>query len=261
MRTHGYPRRSVLVLTAAAVLLAGCGDGGGGASIASSRDIPAVIENWGIEAAKYDPATGYAGVMKIKGVTPPQFPNPKDTLMYSLIVGTYGAQLEGRLDPQLELFAPLGTKVISMVTGTVCGVPKLYSNDFSVRIAPPNTPCQGDAAAILFEHEHLINPVVKPGDRVTAGQQIGEVSDYKKAWTEIGFGIIELGVAFTKSGSDRPWHACPTKYLAPSRADELKAVMASILQGWMDARNDPTMYDLAKQNPVGCEIPEDIEEK
>lgn len=227
--------------------------------IKSSAEIPQVIENWGLDLKNFDPATGFAGVMKIAGVRPPQFSNPSDTAMYSQIVSIYGDVINGKVELQMALIAPLGTNVISMIDGVVCDMPMLYSGDYSVRIAVPGTECSGNGAPFLFEHEHLISPTVKVGDVVTAGQVIGKVSDYKSAWTQLGFGIIEIGVAFNKEGSGLPWKACIANYITPAKKTELAGILTSVMKAWIAERNDPTLYDITKQNPIGCSSQDDIQ--
>jgi hypothetical protein len=146
-----------------------------------------------------------------------------------------------------------------MLDGTVCDVPKLYSNDYSVRVVPSGVTCANGAASVLIEHEHLLNPTVKAGDKVRAGQQIGVVSDYNPHWKAKGFGVIETGVFFIKkSDPGRPWHACLANYLAPSKSASLQATLSSIETAWNTERNDPSLYSLAAQNPVGCLTQADI---
>lgn len=237
----------------------GNGGSSSGMGLASNTQIPKVIQNWGLALAPYDAASGKAGVMQLAGVTPPTFPNPEDNNMYSRIVGLYGEQLKGVQEPQMAFMAPLGTPVIAMVDGTVCDLPTLYSNDFSVRVAPTGVACSGNAANVLFEHEHLINPLVKLGDTVKAGQQIGTVSDFNPNWKAKGIGIIETGVFFMKNdNSGRPWHACLANYLAPDKAASMTATLSSIEQGWMSVRGDSALYNVAAQNPVGCLTQADI---
>lgn len=227
--------------------------------VASGSAIPKVVQNWGLSLAPYDAATGKAGVMQLAGVTPPTFGNAVDDNMYSRIVGLYGEELKGMLEPQMAFMAPLGTPVISMVDGTVCDLPTLYSNDFSVRVAPTGTKCSGNSASIMFEHEHLLNPMVKVGDKVKAGQQIGIVSDFNPHWKAKGIGIIETGVFFSKGSSDnRPWHACLANALDPSKAATLLSTLSSIEQGWMTVRGDTSLYNLSAQNPIGCLTTADI---
>ena len=221
--------------------------------LTSNANIPKVIQNWGLAVDTYDSGSGMAGVMRIRGVTPPTFGNAADDAMYRHIFGVYGMDLKGMKEPQIAIIAPLGTPVISMVDGTVCNLSKVWSNDYSVRVAPIGTPCMtGNWATVLFEHEHLINPMVKVGDKVKAGQQIGTVSDYNQHWKAKGFGMIEIGVFFVKKGSNKSWHACLGNYLAPAKRDSMLAVLTSVQMAWMAELSDPTLYDLGAQNPVVC---------
>ena len=221
--------------------------------LTSNANIPKVIQNWGLAVDTYDSGSGMAGVMRIRGVTPPTFGNAADNAMYRHIFGVYGMDLKGMKEPQIAIIAPLGTPVISMVDGTVCDLSKVWSNDYSVRVAPIGTPCMtGNWATVLFEHEHLINPMVKVGDKVKAGQQIGTVSDYNQHWKAKGFGMIEIGVFFVKKGSNKSWHACLGNYLAPAKRDSMLAVLTSVQMAWMAELSDPTLYDLGAQNPVVC---------
>lgn len=221
--------------------------------LTSNANIPKVIQNWGLAVDTYDSGSGMAGVMRIKGVTPPTFGNAADNAMYRHIFGVYGMDLKGMKEPQIAIIAPLGTPVISMVDGTVCNLSKVWSNDYTVGVAPIGTPCKiGNWATVLFEHEHLINPMVKVGDKVKAGQQIGTVSDYNQHWKAKGFGMIEIGVFFVKKGSNKSWHACLGNYLAPAKRDSMLAVLTSVQMAWMAELSDPTLYDLGAQNPVVC---------
>ena len=224
--------------------------------LTSNANIPKVIQNWGLAVDTYDSGSGMAGVMRIRGVTPPTFGNAADDAMYRHIFGVYGMVLKanGMKEPQITIIAPLGTPVISMVDGTVCDLSKVWSNDYSVRVAPIGTPCNLalNWATVLFEHEHLINPMVKVGDKVKAGQQIGTVSDFNQHWKAKGFGTIEIGVWFLKKGSNKSWHACLGNYLAPAKRDSMLAVLTSVQMAWMAELSDPTLYDLGAQNPVVC---------
>lgn len=221
--------------------------------LTSNANIPKVIQNWGLAVDTYDSGSGMAGVMRIKGVTPPTFGNAADNAMYRHIFGVYGMDLKGMKEPQIAIIAPLGTPVISMVDGTVCNLSKVWSNDYTVGVAPIGTPCMiGNWATVLFEHEHLINPMVKVGDKVKAGQQIGTVSDYNQHWKAKGFGMIEIGVFFVKKGSNKSWHACLGNYLAPAKRDSMLAVLTSVQMAWMAELSDPSLYDLGAQNPVVC---------
>jgi len=226
-----------------------------GAQPTSQKDIPAIIQNWGFNFANYDAATGKAGDMQIKGITSPTFTGPNaatDNAMYRLLIGPIGEMVQGMVEPQFGFYLPIGTSVISMVTRTVCDVPKLYSNDYSVRVAPPGMKCMQGGAYILFEHEHLLNPTVKVGDKVTAGQKLGIVSDYNPHWKAKGLGVIETGVFFSKKGSTKPWHSCLSSFIDPSKKSAMLATLSSAFAAWETERGDTTFYDEAKMSPVGC---------
>jgi hypothetical protein len=220
--------------------------------VTSSSDIPAVIQNWGFALAPYDPATGMAGVMKIKGVKAPPF-DANNSQYFNYLFVVYGDPDKGHTDLQPQFFLPLGTPVVSMVDGVVCDVPLLYSKDYSVRIAPTGTKCEHEGRAqILFETEHVINPLVKLGDTVKAGQQVATVSDYHKDWKALGFGVVEIGVFFAKSGSPDPWHACPMRFFAPDKKESMLSEFASIQKAWEAETRDSNLYDESIESPKGC---------
>lgn len=248
----------------------GSGSGGGGSSSGSTasgaqptsqRDIPAIIQNWGFNFADYDPATGKAGDMQIKGVVAPTFTGPNaavDNAMYRLLIGPIGEKVQGQIEPQFGFMVPLGTAVISMITGTVCDLPKLYSNDYSIRIAPPGMACMQGGAYILFEHEHVLNPSVKVGDKVTAGQKIAIASDYNPYWKAKGLGILETGVFFSKKGSTAPWHACLSSFIDPSKKTAMLATLSKAFAAWEAERGDSTFYNEGAMSPVGCYTTEEM---
>jgi hypothetical protein len=254
-------KHACLALVAISVL-AGCSpNSSSNTQVTSQQDIPAIIQNWGFNFADYSAASGKAGDMLIKGVTPPTFTGQTaaaDNAMYRLLIGPIGELGQGKVEPQMAFYLPLGTSVVSMVNGTVCEVPKLYSDDFSVRVAPPDMSCTQDGAAILYEHEHLINPMVKVGDKVTAGQKIGIVSDYNPNWKAKGLGIIETGVFFSKKGSNAPWHACLSSFLDPTKKSAMFATLSSAYAAWEAEIGDTTLYDEAKMSPLGCYTKEEM---
>ena len=233
--------------------------------VSDSAQLPAVIENFGFNLADFDPSTGFAGDLKISGVVPPVLPDndPNKASMDSAnryLIDVYGYEQMQGLAPQISFFLPLGTKVISMVTGTVCEVSKLYSGDYSVRVAPEGVDCKPEGkggAVILFETEHVNNPTVGYGDKVKAGQVIAEVSDYRYDWKEKGLGVVEIGIAFNKPGSSAPWHACPMRFLEPEKKAALVKSLTSAYAAWESELGDTTLYDETLEFP-GCLSTEDI---
>jgi hypothetical protein len=193
--------------------------------------------------------------MLIKGVKPPTFTGPNaavDNATYRLLIGPIGFVVQGMVEPQNGFYLPLGTSVISMVNGTVCDIPKLWSNDYSVRVAPPGMKCTQGGAFVLFEHEHLLNPTVKVGDRVSAGQKLGVVSDYNPHWKAKGLGVVETGIFFMKKGTKKPLHACLSLFIDPSKKSSMLSSLSSAFAAWETELNDTTVYDEAKMSPIGC---------
>ena len=84
--------------------------------ITSNANIPKVIQNWGLAVDTYDSGSGMAGVLRIRGVTPPTFGNAADNAMYRHIFGVYGMDLKGTgmKEPQIAIIAPLGTQVVEL---------------------------------------------------------------------------------------------------------------------------------------------------
>jgi hypothetical protein len=118
--------------------------------------------------------------------------------------------------------------------------------------------CTQDGAHILYEHEHLLDPTVKVGDKVTAGQKIGVVSDYNPHWKAKGLGVIETGVFFSKKGSNAPWHACLSSFLDPTKKSAMLATLSSAFAAWEAEVGDTTLYEEAKMSPVGCYTTEEM---
>jgi len=240
----------------------GGGDGGGsqGASfgLASSSEIPAVMETFGFDLAPFDAASGAAGAMTITGVVPPKLPasDPNAVALDArnrYLFLPFGYAEADQTDPQWSFFLPLGTPVVSLVTGTVCDVPQLYSNDYSIRVVPDGIACDGPGRApVMFETEHVIDPQVAVGDKVTAGQRIATVSDYQRIWKPVGFGIVEIGVAYSLANDNTPWHACPSRFFAPATRDAMRATLESLMTAWSTEVGDAELYAAARVPEPGC---------
>ena len=124
---------------------------------------------------------------------------------------------------------PAGTKVTAIIDGVVCSIPKLYSGDYSIMMAPS---C--DTPKYMWEMEHVINVTVEVGDRVRAGQPVAEVSDYSYEYGDpqgrdqsrpdrkYGFDLVEIGLL---EGGEPPVHHCPWLYIDPSYKEELLGMM------------------------------------
>lgn len=202
------------------------------------------IKHLGVNLATYDPATNRAGDFLF---TKAKFDAGETMQMlfmnYGFVIpATNRADRKASSNPQPTFILPLGTKVYSLVDGTVFETPKLYSGDYSVQV-------QGDDGELIFETEHVINVKVKKGDRVKAGDVVAEVSDYAVRGYA-GFGLVEIGVL---KGGNPPSHLCPFDYLDDSiKADTLNNITA-LQKSWEEYRGDSSIYDESKIVIPGCE--------
>lgn len=231
-------------------------------SLTSQAEIPSIIQNWGFNLAPYSTSTGYAGDMKIRGVVPPTFGGEnaaRDNAQYRLLIDPIALQtVLGKASPQISFWLPLETKVVSMITGTVCKVEKLYSGDFTVMIASQKFPCVNGQSLVSFEHEHVINPVVTVGQKVTAGDVLATVSDYNPHWKAKGLGVVEIGILFIKKNSNQAWHACVSSFLDPAKKSAMVQAMESAMAAWESEHSDPTVFDERAMPIAGCYTTEEI---
>jgi len=168
------------------------------------KDQPLALESIGFDLDYYDPATNRAGDM--------EFTNVDHTLSghNHQIWQDFGQQDyrspndPTKKNPQPTFVLPLQTKVHSLVTGQVVAIKRLYSNDYTIWTA------SSPGSHYIYETEHVDNPLVKKGDKVTGGQVIAEVSDKDSDITP-GFGLLEIGILYT--AHNYPQHLCPFQYL------------------------------------------------
>ncbi|MBI2595604.1 peptidoglycan DD-metalloendopeptidase family protein [Candidatus Daviesbacteria bacterium] len=148
---------------------------------------------------------------------------------------------QNKANPQPTFILPLGTKVYAIVDGTVANIPTLWSNDLSIQITE-----SGKMEKWVYEVEHVINPKVTVGDKVRAGQEIAEVSNYDKNLK--GFGIVEIGIL---KGGNLPSHVCPFAYLDPQVKEETVAKIKSLYKGWEEYIKSTSFYNEAEE-VTGC---------
>ncbi len=178
-----------------------------------------VMKSIGFNLDYYDEATNSAGDMKFT----------KMSLFGNQIMGDFGQQDPRspndptKRNPQPTFILPLGTKVLSLVDGTVTKVETLYSGDTTIWVSPYKD------SQLSFETEHVNKALVKVGDSVKSGQVIAEVSDYDTK-AHPGFGIVEIGV-LGQSGN-RPSHTCPFQYLDASVKDDMLKKITALHTAW-----------------------------
>jgi hypothetical protein len=206
----------------------------------ASSAIPSIIENWGFRLGPYDNATQTAGAMALRPL-----PFPADSVIQTPITYYGGGPARpqdppGFVDPQMTFILPIGTEVTAIATGRVCSVTRLqtgYSNDYSIGIAPtctkPDPSGRSQGTVATWEHEHVMEPRVRVGDRVVAGQPIAVVSHYTTDnWLySAGLGLVEIGI-LTGGPGGQPMHVCPAQYLKASARATLLAALAAAARAY-----------------------------
>lgn len=205
----------------------------------SSDTPPLTIKSLPLALAPYDAATGKAGDIAFT----------KEKLSTGLIFMDYGYVISGEIsangeksNPQPTFLAPLGTQVRSIVDGVVVAIPELYSGDFSIQVADSTT------SSWIYETEHVLNPTVAVGERVTAGQAIAEVSNHDSQHNG-GLGLVEMGIL---QAGNPPQHVCPFTYLDSSIAGSTNQALTQLYSDWESYRGDTSLYNESALTTPGC---------
>lgn len=238
---------SILVALGAAFFIAlqkNGNDGFNGLATGSTKDQSEPdlkIKDIGIELGNYDATTGRAGdvVFTKNGID--QYGD--------LIFMNYGAVTKANsvrpadtLNPQPTFIVPIGTKIRSLVDGEVIRIEGLYSNDQSIMVA------SSSKSNWIYETEHVINPSVKVGDKVKAGQVIAEASTHDSQYHP-GFGVYEIGILH---GGNPPEHVCVFNYLDDSIREDIFAKLKAFYKSWESYMGNDNLYDEAKMVVPGC---------
>ena len=229
----------------------GQGTKGNGEAAAPERTFPdPVIEGIGVEIGFYDESTGKAGEFRFGNFTYDWGDIYNEKVFYD-----YGEEIirdDGIvLDPQPIFILPLGTKVRAITTGTVISVSKLYSDDYTIQVIRPEN------SSWVYEHEHVINPLVEAGDNVTAGQVIAEVSDYNEWLREDGYGVLDIGI-LTTTREGTPLHHCPFMYLHRDIRGDILEKISALYASWEEYAGDSSLYDEDGHAIPGCITTEPI---
>ncbi len=203
-----------------------------GQSSQNSDEPPLKLKSIGVNLDYYDPKTGRAG----------DFVFTKSKLEFNRLFMDFGFVIpsntsssgKDKSNPQPTFIVPLGTPVRSLVDGVVAAIPVLWSKDYSVQITT-----DGQMQKWMYEVEHVINPKVKVGDRVTAGQIIAEVGNFGNN-APAGFGVVEIGIL---KGGQEPEHVCPFLYIDDSIKEEMLKKITSLFTSWEEYVGDQTLYE------------------
>lgn len=194
--------------------------------------------------------------LKSIGVNFEDFKFTREKLQFNRLFIDYGFFIPAssaspdKKNPQPTFILPLGTKVRSLVDGIVVDIPTLWSGDYSVMVGNGD-----DRSQWRYETEHVINVLVKVGDKVSAGQVIAEVSGFDKG-APAGFGAVEIGIL---KGGNPPQHVCPFAYLDESIKTETLKKISAFFKAWEEYVGDSTLYPEMSLVP-GCLTLDPIED-
>ena len=213
----------------------------------AKEDEPPKLKSIGFNLDYYDPATNRAGDFHFT----PELARvlSGDPIYQKLIWSDYGIQdtrspndpTKRNVQPTFRL--PLGTKVLAPIDGEVTMVEVLYSDDYTIWFA------ENKNSTWNYEMEHVINPIVKVGDKVTAGQVVAEVSTHGSEHHP-GFGIVEIGLFYPLN--NEPTHWCPFVHFDDSIKDEMNKKILALYTAWETYLDDDSIYNNASYPVPGC---------
>jgi biotin carboxyl carrier protein len=214
------------------------------ATPATESTPPLKLKSIGFNLDTYNESTGMAGDMKFT----------KIALPFSQIMSPFGQQDPRTTDttkknPQPTFILPLGTKVHALVDGMVVEVKEIYSGDSTIWVA------KSKDSQWFYETEHVMNPLVKVGDTVKAGQVIADVSNYDSK-NNPGFGLVEIGIMHSTSNG-QPEHVCPFQYLDDSVKADINAKISALYTAW-EKYLGKDVYTQEKFVSPGCAVEEGV---
>lgn len=204
-----------------------------------SNEPPLKLKSIGVNLDYYDPKTGKAGDFKFTKV---KLQFNRLFMGYGFFIPASSASPDKK-NPQPTFILPLGTPVRSIVDGVVANIATVWSGDYSIQVTK-----SGQLERWVYETEHVLNPKVKVGDKVKAGQIIAEVSNFDKGAPE-GFGAVEIGILHG-GGEGPPEHVCPFAYLDDSIKDETFTKLRDFFKSWEEYLSDQTLYE--ESDTPGC---------
>ena len=221
------PHPRLIALVGAAVL-AGCSDATGPDG---DVDVLPVIEHMLISIDDWDAETQRAGDITFVG-------GEVFIPFGKFLVGTNGP----KITPELTWFVAEGTEVHAPITGVVSQIDVLYSDDYLIVL-------QQDGSAWEVGVEHVVDPRVQVGDRVTAGQVIATATPEDTPFGTIAF--TELAVWLPADSDEEMIKKCPVLAFTPALRASFSTATYALAESWETHWGEDT-YDTAAWTQPGC---------
>lgn len=142
------------------------------------------------------------------------------------------------LNATFEYYPNAGSTVVSPVSGTIIELEYDENpGDYSMSIEAPNA---SDWKIII---DHVLEPTIKIGDSVTAGQSLGVAGVWEKS-----FGRTELQIF---NNNDKLSY-CPAAFLSSEVSSLILDELTAFMRSWMDFIGNQSAYEIEKMNPAGC---------
>lgn len=202
------------------------------------------IENIGIAIDFYNAQTNKAGDFVFHTFTYPWNSEIYNTKIF-YDFGEMALNSDGSIKqaPEVTYIVPLGTKVLSMTDGIITNIKQQETGDTEIAITKPESPLW------TFGYDHVINLAVKEGDKVVAGQILGEVSNYNQWLRGDDYGVVEILVAYTNTAFIAH---CPFMYLDESVREDYLNKIKALYKSWEDYTGNASLYDENNHFMPGC---------
>jgi len=180
-----------------------------------------ILKNIGFNLDFYDPSTKKAGDILFVNKIGDHFNNKIFLEFAHEVVGTDGPSIL----PHPTYFLPLGTKLFSPVEGKIDKVNyQERDDDYEINIIPDGLP------SWRVSFDHIINLKVQEGDKVRAGDIVGEVAQRNSPAIPPELGWTELQVG--PSSSSGPMAVCPFSLLDDSVKGDIESKITQLTKDW-----------------------------
>jgi murein DD-endopeptidase MepM/ murein hydrolase activator NlpD len=211
---------------------------------------PLVIKNWPVNIAAYNSATQLAGDVYLNKqvlTTSHLGLEPIPLSEVGRVRHDRGSGKDFTL-PTLDFLTKPGAALLSVSDGYVLSVDHQLENghdDYEMHVAPTNT----QSTQWMIVYDHLTKPSVKKGDKITAGQQIGETGPFGSG---APYSFIELQINYEATASTAAVGYCPYGLIAANQKTALADQLKLITTAWENLTGSPAVYNEAAWVAPGC---------